>query len=87
MIKFHAKYSPRGAAIPPTIPLPELSGPVRDSVPRTAPTFARNPAIATHPGHLSSALVSQVITATATKTAVPAKAAGAASKNPAVCSA
>jgi hypothetical protein len=25
MIKFHATYSPRGAAIPPTIPLPELS--------------------------------------------------------------
>ena len=83
----HKRYRPSGAAMPPTIPLPEFSGPVRVRTPKTAPALAITPTTATHADHSGKTLDSQVNTAMATKNVAPANAAGAASRNAAVCNA
>lgn len=49
--KTHTKYIPSGAAIPPTIPLPEFSGPVSVSMPSTVPALATIPTTASHADH------------------------------------
>jgi len=54
-------------------------------MPKTAPALTPAPTTAIHPDHLGKTFASQVTTAIATKNAAPAKAAGAANRNAAVC--
>lgn len=70
-----------GTAGPPTTPSPVFTGPLAEAIPPSAPALASAPTTAAHPSQGGKAVAVNDKAATATKNAVPAGAAGAATTN------